>query len=160
MADKEELKNLIKSLKISTGLRQEQISKAAGYRDKSLTQILSGGEGIDAAIRRLKSLNLEELKKINRGKASALLSDEATQPLKTEDAAKVFAEINKKLDWLTINLEESKRVVEQNNALIQAGLFAHARSVAAPEKIDELFQSSIEFAREILKRNQDKLLNA
>jgi hypothetical protein len=52
---------LIKAIKEKTGLTQEEISIAAGYKEKTLTQLLSKGENLDSAYNQLKLAYVKEL---------------------------------------------------------------------------------------------------
>ena len=144
---------ILKKIQFETDLTQQEIAERIGYTRQYLGVALKKGNN-----GKILKLLEAEFAEILQNDNKPTVTNDAPNRLSAIDTAKMFAELNKKLDWLTINLEESKRVTEQNNALIQAGLFAQARSVAPPEKIDEMFQSSIDFAREILKRTQGKLL--
>lgn len=62
MASKKQVKDLIKLLKDKTGKTQEQISVGAGYEPKTLTQLLSKGEGLEPVYRQLKMAFAAELK--------------------------------------------------------------------------------------------------
>lgn len=62
MNAKEELRKLIKQIKNSTGLTQEQISVEAGYEEKTLTQALSRQKGHEAVIKQLNLVFGERLK--------------------------------------------------------------------------------------------------
>lgn len=61
MISKNDLKALIKSIKEKTGLTQEEISIAAGYKEKTLTQLLSKGENLESAFTQLKLAYAKEL---------------------------------------------------------------------------------------------------
>lgn len=54
MISKDELKKLIKSIKDNTGKTQAEISQGAGYKPKTLTQLLSKDEDLEPAYNRLK----------------------------------------------------------------------------------------------------------
>lgn len=54
MTSKKQLRELIKTLKEKTGKTQAELSEGAGYEPKTLTQLLSKGEGLDPAYRQLK----------------------------------------------------------------------------------------------------------
>lgn len=53
MASKKQLRELIKTLKEKTGKTQAELSEGAGYEPKTLTQLLSKGEGLEPAYRQL-----------------------------------------------------------------------------------------------------------
>jgi transcriptional regulator with XRE-family HTH domain len=61
MASKKQLRELIKTLKEKTGKTQAELSAGAGYEPKTLTQLLSKGEGLDSAYKQLKIAYAKEL---------------------------------------------------------------------------------------------------
>jgi lambda repressor-like predicted transcriptional regulator len=61
MISKNDLKTLIKAIKEKTGQTQEEISINAGYKEKTLTQLLSKGENLDSAYIQLKLAYNKEL---------------------------------------------------------------------------------------------------
>jgi transcriptional regulator with XRE-family HTH domain len=54
MISKKDLQGLIKTIKKKTGKTQEQISIGAGYKQKTLTQLLSKNEDLEPAFNQLK----------------------------------------------------------------------------------------------------------
>lgn len=63
MISKEDLKQLIKSIQDATGLGQEDISIEAGYKARTLTEILSKGDRLESAYKRLEITFKDRLKK-------------------------------------------------------------------------------------------------
>lgn len=53
MKSKKDVQALIKTIKAKTGKTQEEISQEAGYKPKTLSQLLSKGEGMDAVYTQL-----------------------------------------------------------------------------------------------------------
>lgn len=62
MASKKQVKDLIKTLKERTGKTQEELSVGAGYSPKSLTQLISKGEGLEPVYNQLRLAYAAELK--------------------------------------------------------------------------------------------------
>jgi hypothetical protein len=54
MISKSDVRNLIKTLKEKTNKTQAQISQGAGYKPKTLTQLISKGESLDAVYNQIK----------------------------------------------------------------------------------------------------------
>lgn len=54
MVSKKELRALIKTIKEKTGKNQGEISEGAGYKNKTLTQLLSKNEDLEPAYNQLK----------------------------------------------------------------------------------------------------------
>lgn len=63
MKSKEEVKKLIGLIKTATGYTQQEISVKAGYAERSITQILSSGEGLDSLYKQLELVFGERLRK-------------------------------------------------------------------------------------------------
>jgi transcriptional regulator with XRE-family HTH domain len=61
MKSKKDVQNLIKEIKNKTGKSQEEISEGAGYKPKTLTQLLSKSEGLDVVYAHLKLIYRHEL---------------------------------------------------------------------------------------------------
>lgn len=61
MASKKQVRDLIKTLKEKTGKTQEQLSEGAGYKPKTLTQILSKGEDLEPVYNQLRLVYAGEL---------------------------------------------------------------------------------------------------
>lgn len=62
MKSKKDLQNLIKEIKAKTGKTQAEISSGAGYKAKTITQVMSKGEGLESVYNHLKLVYKEELK--------------------------------------------------------------------------------------------------
>lgn len=75
MISKDQLKELIKTIKSKTGLSQELISEKAGYERKTLTQLMSGGAKLDEAYNQLKMVFADELKSSTSGKKKFTVQD-------------------------------------------------------------------------------------
>jgi transcriptional regulator with XRE-family HTH domain len=61
MISKKDMRSLIKTIKEKTGKTQEQISIGAGYKQKTLTQLLSKNESLETAYNHLKLIYQREL---------------------------------------------------------------------------------------------------
>lgn len=61
MVTQEKLKSLVKTIKAKTGLKQEEISIAAGYARKTLTQRISQGEELESVYDQLNLVFKEKL---------------------------------------------------------------------------------------------------
>jgi transcriptional regulator with XRE-family HTH domain len=142
---KEELRSLINDLKNSTGLTQEQLSVAAGYSAKTLTQALSKKEGHDAVMKQLKLIDWGKVDKTlletvdNKNSKSTVEStngniskDEYIQALKDqiETLKKTNERLNNYCDFLEKRVVANFDAVLKNQVIVQAQVAAASRRAA------------------------------
>lgn len=123
MKSKEELKSLIEMIKDATGLSQQDIAVQAGYQPKSLTQILSKGEGLEATYRQLQLVFKERLNKstkqvgVETEKAQAV----TPAPLNTDPPVENMVPLSTLYNMLKEHYDDMKATKNQmlaNNALL------------------------------------------
>lgn len=87
---KEELRKLIETIKNLTGATQEEISIAAGYKPKSLTQLLSKFDGHESAITRIRMAYSEALKDSTKVEMIAGNKSSGEELAKEKDLRKII----------------------------------------------------------------------
>lgn len=124
MISKAELKNFIERIKTKTGLSQEEISVAAGYAAKSLTQLISKGDTLDDIHEQLNRVFGHRLKNSTYGEKEL---------------------VGELLDSLKERIQEQKEMNEKLSTIIQVNL----TSILTDTKVSLAYQKAwVEFVAE------------
>jgi hypothetical protein len=152
MISKEQVQSLIKQIKEATGLRQGQISIEAGYKEKTLTELVSKGEKLESVYTQLRLVFKDRLKKstteeapprftadqlfqmfleVSKAQTAILTSIESKMARETTQA-NMDRKINKLDDRLNEALAGIETIVDLGDEILQK--FPAAPSIEEPEK--------------------------
>lgn len=142
---KETLSELIGTIQKATRLKQGEISVQAGYEPETLAQLKSKPDKHEAAIKRLKIVFKDVLKKSINNKNYELHKAKETFQTGEDDlsnisypaskiAEKKLDEIANMLTNVSSNLEYNTSRILMNEALLRTGLYYHAQTTARDAK--------------------------
>lgn len=141
MVSKKQVKDLIKTLKERTGKTQEELSIGAGYGAKSLTQLISKGDGLEPVYNQLRLAYAAELKNSTGENTGSLETnlESINQALKSIQAGQyaIKAEIRGYGQYLVMNAND----------------FDDLRYQKAKELVDKIYFSNLPQGDERYKKN-------
>lgn len=144
MASKKQVKDLIKTLKEKTGMTQEELSAGAGYEPKTLTQLVSKGEGLESVYNQLRLAYSAELKNSTGENTGALEAnlESIHQALKNIQAGQyaIKAEVRGYGQYLVMNAND----------------FDDLRYQKAKELVDKIYFANLPQDDERYKKNNGR----
>jgi len=111
MISKEQFEVLLERIKTATGLGQEAVSEAVGYKPTTITELLSGGKNLTSAYKRL-SLKYGEALKNSMPQDIVKLPTAPSNNFSAEQLFAMYMEVSKTQTIILRNIE-SKMATEQ-----------------------------------------------
>lgn len=125
MITQEKIKRLVDIIKSKTGKSQEEVSVAAGYKRKTLTQRISSGKDLDAIYKRLEISFKAELN-------NSTYQNKKNQPQEEVDLQTLVHEILDKMEGLQTNSNETNWLAK----VLLTGQIGYGRAIG--NSLDEL----------------------